>query len=110
MTTKPRWLHYDNRMDRVELLELLSRLSPVRRLEWLQWCCDRAALPRSGVKPGISRAGRQLAQHARWEDGASERLNVELLMDLIHLASQYKFDVDVAIEHLVLMVRCRDNR
>jgi hypothetical protein len=42
---KPPILQLDTLDDRREVHQLLERLPPARRLQWLQWCCDRVTGP-----------------------------------------------------------------
>lgn len=102
---KPAFLQYDNLSDRKEVFYLLEQLHPRRRLEWLDWCCAKSAVPNSHVRPGISRAMRERLPLAMRDDSASEKLSVECFLDCWNLARQYELDVDVAVDRLVQMVR-----
>lgn len=105
--TKPRYLILDTKDDRRELANLLSRLPPRERLAWLERQCRRSTLPNSVLRPRIQARTRNLAEKARWDDSASERLTVECWSDLWSLSIQYKLDIDAAVSDLVAMVRRR---
>jgi hypothetical protein len=102
---KPRYLQFDTVDDRREIHQLLRRLSPSRRIAFLEWCCEAATLPNSTIHPKVSRATRELAEAARWEDGADSRLSLAVYTDVWMLAAQYRFSIDDALRRLVEMVR-----
>jgi hypothetical protein len=54
-------------------------------------------MPNSTTKPRVMRATVELAQKARWDDAASERLNVEVYADLFSLSLQYRLNLDAAL-------------
>lgn len=109
MTTaaaKPAYLTMDNLDDRTEVYRLLSRLSPARRLAWLRWCCARAVLPNSATHPGPARKMVELADLARRDSSADQRLTLDIFYDFWSLTGlNYELDPDVALTKLVAMVR-----
>ena len=99
---------YDTRDDRLEIATLLKHLSPSRRIEFLRWCCSQALLPGSRIHPGVSPDTVKLAKAARHCDNANERLTIEIVMDLSHMAIDYALNLSACLAHLVLMARGRD--
>ena len=98
-------LHYDTLDDRREIHTLLARLPPVRRIAWLRWACRSAALPNSDVQPKVAAKTLALAERARWDSSADDRLTLEAYMDVWYLSFAYAFDLDRALAKLVEMVR-----
>lgn len=98
-------LAHDNLDDRREVHRLLGRLSPARRVAFVESCCRRAVLPGSATRPGVARRTRDLAERARTDSGADERLTLDLYFDLWLLASQYDFDLGEAFRRLEARVR-----
>lgn len=107
---KPAYLQYDSLSDRKEIFYLLEQLHPRRRLEWLNWCCQKSAVPNSSVRPGVSQAMRERLPLALKDDSASEKFSVECYLDSWNLARQYELDMDAAVERLVQMARRSDRR
>ena len=100
-------LKLDTRDDRREVAQLLRRLSPSRRVAFLQWCCARAPLNPNypAIRPQVQRKTLELAEAARWDSGADERLAIESVLDWWNLVNQYHLDVDAALRRLEAMGR-----
>lgn len=96
---------FDNRDDRGEIRRLLCFLPPLERVRFDAWCCAKAAVPGWGERPKVMRKTWDLARQARWDSSADERLTLEVWLDLWTLANQYAFDLDVALQRLVRVVR-----
>jgi len=95
----------DNLDDRKEIWCLLDRLGPQRLVGFLTWCCSQATLPKGKQRPRVSQSTRDLADRARWDTGAYERLRLETWTDIWMLANNYSFDLDNALVKLVEIVR-----
>lgn len=102
---KPRILVFDTLDDRREIVTLLDKLPPAKRIAWLSWCCRQSAKPQKGMFPRVQQKTKELADKARWDTVASDRLTVECYSDLWHLVGQYDLDVDRAVNRLERMVR-----
>lgn len=105
---------HDNLDDRREIYSLVRRLPPRERVAFLQWCCDRAYLPRRRPgphpRPVVAAATLRLARAAHAGDtAADERLSVECYADIWRLAAQYEREVsfDAVLAELVRRVRRR---
>ena len=110
MTHNPKQvLQYDNLDDRREIHQLLARLPPVERVRFDVWCCARASLPHFKHKPEVMAKTWRLAELARWDSSADERLTYEVWMDLWQISINYQFSLDVAVIELASRVRhfCR---
>lgn len=84
---------------------MLAALSPLRRVAFLRWACDQAALPASnGLRPVVQPSTIQLANDARWDDAADTRLTNEIYMDVWQLSSSWSFSIDAAVTKLAEMV------
>jgi hypothetical protein len=101
ITVKPHFLVYDTLDDRREVLYLLGRLAPARRVAYLRWCCARAVVPGSATHPGPSRKTLALAERARTDSSADERLTLDLYLDWWTLCTQYELDADAALAELL---------
>lgn len=102
---KPEYLIHDNLMDRREIFYLLEKLSPYNRLKFLDRCCHKARIPNSPIRPGISRAMQSRLPLAMKDDSASEKLSIEVFMDIWSLAIQYELNMDEALRDLEDLVR-----
>ena len=98
-------LSVDNLDDRREVHELLRKLPPDRRVAWLAWACRQSKLPRFDERPAVARKTLALAEQARWDSSADERLTLECYTDIWFLAMSYELNLDVALAKLVEMVR-----
>jgi hypothetical protein len=105
MSGKPAYLCLDTRGDRHEIHDLLTRLSPRARIGFMKWACQQATLPHSTRRPGVSRKTVRLAQRAERDSSADRVLALDLYFDVWHLAMNYDFDLNAALEKLVEMVR-----
>lgn len=104
--TKPAYLQLDTLDDRKEIYTLLARLSPARRLAWLRWCCRRAVVPNSATHPGPARKTVELAELARRDSSADERLTLDVFFDFWNLTGlNYELDPQLALNRLVEMAR-----
>lgn len=107
---KPKFLVYDNLMDRREILLLLRRMEPRRRMVFYRWACAAATLPNSPHRAQVTPETTELAKKARWCSKASEMLCNEIYSDMFYLSWMYNFDLDRAVAKLVEMVRKPDSR
>ena len=57
------------------------------------------------VKPWPAKRTRDLAETARWDSSADDRLTVDVFMDLYMLNMQYNFDLGRAVNVLVQWAR-----
>lgn len=105
MNDKPQLLQYDNLDSRREISYILSRLSPARRLRFLAWACTQARLGPSQIQPKISDKTWALAEQARWDSSASERLTLETYLDLWMLSINYRVNLDNLIRKLEAFAR-----
>lgn len=103
--SKPGHVVHDNLDDRREIFCLLKRLPPTQRLSWLQWACRHAALGKSSVRPVVTSKTRRLAEQARWDNSADERLTLEIFWDLWHLDVSYRVDFETLLKRLEQAVR-----
>lgn len=104
---KPVYLSMDTLDDRKEIIGLLNHLSPADRVAWLEFQCKKAAKPYLGLAPKPSQETLRLAEMARWDDKASERLTIEVYLDTIHLSTQYDHDLLAAAKGLERVVKVR---
>lgn len=102
---KPVILTFDSLDDRREIVTILDHLPPKKRVAWLDWCCRQVAGHRPGMNPRVKQATRDLADRARWDTAASDRLTVECYGDYLHLCFQYDLDAIVAIKVLESFVK-----
>lgn len=102
---KPVYLDYDTKDDRTEIYRLLARLHPLRRVRFLQGVCDRAVLPGSQVRPRVRRETWELAELARRDDSADQRLRLEVFIDLWNVAAHYRLDIHGVFRRLVDAVK-----
>lgn len=102
---RPAYLCLDTRDDRREIHDLLTRLPPRQRIAFMRWACEQATLPHSTRHPGVSRKTVRLAQRAERDGSADRALALDLYFDVWHLAMNYDFDLNAALEKLVEMVR-----
>jgi hypothetical protein len=98
-------LLHDNLDDRREVFQALKRLPPGARVAFVNWCCRRAVLPGSRTHPGVARRTQELAELARRDDAADERLTVDLFFDLWNLSLSFDFTLDDALAELVRRAR-----
>lgn len=105
MSARPTYLRLDTLDDRRQIHDLLTRLSPRRRIAFMRWACEQATLPGTTKHPGVSRKTVRLARLAERDGSADARLSLDCYFDVWLLASQYDFDLDMALEKLVEMVR-----
>lgn len=103
--TRPAFLQYDNVDDRREILLMLSKLSPVKRIMFFRWCCLKATLPKSSVRPQVAKVTLELAEKARWDSSADQMLCQEIYRDLWYLSAEYRFEIEWAVRKLEEMVR-----
>lgn len=101
------WIALDTKDDRREIYHLLDRLPPKKRLAFVRWCCRRAFHSHgySPTKPGVLQKTIELAELARWDSSASDRLSYDLFFDIVNLNRQWFLDLDAALKRLVEMVR-----
>lgn len=104
-THKPAHVVHDNLDDRREIFCLLAKLPPRKRVSWLEWACRNATLGRSSIQPVVSSKTRQLAEAARWDNSADERLSLEIFWDLWHLDVSFQVDFEQLLKHLERSVR-----
>lgn len=83
---------------------MLGRLSPRGRVAFLDWCCKRA---KGWCRPVPSRRMEPRIREARLDDGADERLTLELYYDFWVLVHQYEVDALEAAKELERRVRGR---
>ena len=107
---RPKPVQFDNLDDRREIHELLRRLPPRRRVQWLTWACRQSTLAKqdgTGIRDQtrVSRKTLELAEKARWDSSADERLTMESYMDVWMLAMTGTLNLDVALAKLVEMAR-----
>ena len=97
----------DNLDDRREIHSLLGRLPPLVRVRFDAWCCANAlAAPgATDYRPEVMAKTWDLAERARWDSSADDRLTYEIWLDLWTLAAQYAFSLDSALKKLVAVVR-----
>jgi hypothetical protein len=106
MTAKRNSLRlYDTKDDRREVATLIRRLPPKQTLRFLEWCCANSKIQHGSQRPVVSRQTRALADKARWDTGAVERLWRESLFDFWYLVTQFEFDVEAGLKRLVAMVK-----
>ena len=98
-------LAYDTKDDRRELHQLLCRLPPAARLNFLAWCCRRACLPNSQVRPKVGKGMPAKVPLANKDDSADEKLSLEVFLDVWNLALQYELNLTEATAELVRRVR-----
>lgn len=96
---------FDTRDDRKEMHQLLCKLSPAKRLAFLAWCCTKAAVPNSVIRPCVGRAMPERAALAMKDDSADEKLSLEIYLDVWNLSLQYQLDLVEATAELVRRVR-----
>lgn len=104
---KPGYLLHDNLDDRREIFHLLNRLSPASRLGVLAHACREAVLPNSQVHPFVNSETRRLAEQARWDSAADERLTLTIFWDLWHLSVSFRLDFESLLKRLLRQVRRR---
>lgn len=94
----------DNVSDRRDLWHMLHRIHPVRRLQFLRWCCVTASTPNAPCPtPTI-----EMASHTRdaiRADAYDERLTNMIYFDLAAIGQQYDFDLGKAMVVLERWVR-----
>jgi hypothetical protein len=105
MDQKPAHICLDTLGDRREIHDLLTRLAPRARIAFMRWACQQATLPHSTRHPGVSRKTVRLAARAERDSSADRMLALDLYFDVWHLAMNYDFDLNAALEKLVEMVR-----
>lgn len=91
--------------DRREIHTLLGRLSPRERVAFLGWCCERA---KGKCRPKPSRKMDPRIRDAMRDDGADERLTLEMYYDFWVLVHQYEVDSVAAAKELER--RCRGKK
>lgn len=102
---RPGHVVHDNLDDRREVIRLLRRLPPRQRLGWLEWACRNAVLGRSQIHPVVAERTRRLAEEARWDSAADERLTLEIYWDLWHLDVSFRVDFEALLKGLERAVR-----
>ena len=100
-----RYLQYDSLDDRREIFRLLNRLPPLKRLAWMRFACSRARMPKGRTQPRPAAKTVALAEQARWDSSASEKLTLDLYFDVWHLGVSFELDFDLVMNRLVEMVR-----
>lgn len=107
----PRQLRdYDTRDDRTEVYRLLAMLAPARRVAFLEWACAQSTLPCSLLRPHVDRSTYELAKAARWDDAASDRLNMDVFMSCWLLSTNYDVDLKKIVLGLEQFVRRQGRR
>ncbi len=98
--SRPGHVVHDNLDDRREVFRLLRRLPPRERVAWLDWACRQATLGRSAVRPFVNASTRRLAEQARHDTAADERLTLEIFFDLWHLDVSFRVDFEALLRGL----------
>ena len=91
--------------DRREVRTLLSRLPPWKRLAFMDWACAQSRLPHAVQRPRVTQHTRALAEQARTDSGADERLTLELYFDVWNLGSAFAVDFDRVVRRLERLAR-----
>jgi hypothetical protein len=97
-------------MDRVELATLLNHLAPTDRLAFHEWVCKYSFIPNCHIRPHVQPETIKLASEARGCDRASERLTMDIIMDLSYLATNFAMDLDQCIDELVRRAKGKEQR
>lgn len=94
--SKPASVTLDTKDDRREMAALLARLHPLRRVAFLRWCCARATVPHSRIRPVVAMSTEALAREACRDDAAGERLTFDIYISLWQMSMDYNFDLGAA--------------
>lgn len=108
---KSQVITHDDLDTRREMVNLIACLPPKVRLAWLVECCRRAHSPQyKEIRPQVKQETFDLAEQARWDSSADDRLTQEVFQDCVFLSTQYKFDLDAALKRLVPLARKHGKR
>jgi hypothetical protein len=102
---KPGHVLHDNLDDRREVFYLLGKLPPLERVGLLAWACRHATLGKSSVRPVVATKTRQLAERARWDSAADQRLTHEIFRDLWMLDVNFRVNFETLLRRLEQAVR-----
>lgn len=98
-------IYHNNLDDKREIYCLLDRLHPIKRVQFLEWSCSQASFAKKGGKPVVLPSTYDLMKLAIRDDSASRELTHEIYLNLWQLESQFRFDLDLALQKLVELVR-----
>jgi hypothetical protein len=100
----------DNLDTRREMTRLLDYLPPSARVDYLRWVCSQVLLPGSGIHPQVAPSHLVLAEQARHDDGRSDRLTLDTLVDVFHFCGNYSIDVHHCLRELERFVKKHGKR
>ncbi len=103
-------LQLDDLDSRREFSRLLDYLPPRARVDYLGWVCQQAFLPGSRIHPAVAQSTRDMAEQARFDDSRSDRLTLDVVVDLFHMCGNYSIDLHHCLSHLEQWVKREGRR
>jgi hypothetical protein len=103
-------LQLDNLDSRREFSRLLDYLPPLQRVAYLHWVCQQTLLPGSNIHPAVSPSTWIMAERARHDDERSDRLTLDVVIDVFHMCGNYHIDLDKCLAHLERLVKQHGKR